>query len=146
MAIGFQLILAINIFHYMSCVISLTLGTVLLLYSSTKDMERTLRELDEMAKTGQPEAEVVAKSFEFISVHSRVKQLSRAFLENISSDLSGFEREMNTFRFNVFSIFTNDFSDFLEVTILLDFMACTIIISVVMLTIQMETVKMIWFY
>lgn len=50
---------------------------------------------------------------------------------------------MKIFCFHVFSIATDDIPDVFEVTILLDFMACTIMLCAIMLTIQVETVELI---
>lgn len=79
MAIGLQIIFAMSVFYYFACIASLAIGGFLFACSSIKDMKRNLRELDEMAKNGQSEAEIVTKSTEFVSFHSRVKQLSRTF-------------------------------------------------------------------
>lgn len=76
LAVGIQTAMAFCVYYFLTCFAALTLGCFLFSFSFSKEMCKNLRSLNEMAKTSQSEANIFKECTEFISFHSRLKQLS----------------------------------------------------------------------
>lgn len=71
-----QIVLAFCLFYLFTCFAGVAFGSFLFAFSFVKDICNNLQSLNEMAKTGQSEDITFKKFIEFISFHSRLKQLS----------------------------------------------------------------------
>lgn len=66
----------VYVIHHVACLTSFVVGCFLFEMSFTKDSCNNLRSLKKMTKAKQPEANIFKQFTEFLSFHSRVKQLS----------------------------------------------------------------------
>lgn len=151
-AVVFQTIGISYVCHYLACFMSFTLGAYLYAATINRYMIDDLKSMNGIAKLKKSNSGILNQLFNFIRAHSECKQLSKY---SNSYDLNNsfilallFFWELvwvykitnsNNFKSILFRLIT-DLEEILETTLTIDFLSCTVALSITMLMVQMEVV------
>lgn len=71
-----EILAAFNLLYYMSCILSIPLGSYFLMNSINRLMKKDLKSINKMAKDGKSESDIFESFSRFIRSHAEIKQLS----------------------------------------------------------------------
>lgn len=79
LAMTIEYLVTIDLFYFVSCLISLKIGTLLFSIAITKDIKRSLHSINKMAKSNNKHAQIFIELTNFVEFHLKAKQLSIAY-------------------------------------------------------------------